>query len=428
VVRNASVHTAPVVVPIARPPIADGAVAVADGHIVAVGTRAEVLAAHPAAEVTAWDGVMTPGLVNAHTHLQYTSFVAVGSVTHPTYVKWSERFVDEYENRRGEDWLATARRGVEEAIRSGTTCFADIVTDIEALGVLVEEGVAGVSYLEIIGVDQPAWESRVEQRVTEALTSAPRTGHSRIGLSPHAPYSVDEPVLKAAAALARGLGVRLHVHLAESDTEDSYYRTGTGDLADRVTLRVGRPWSILARGGTGMGAAEFAESCGLLGPDSHMAHGVYLDRPGRHLLTAAGTYVALCPRSNLVVGIDPPPVADFLAENALFAVGTDSLGSNSSLDLMADVALLRRLATDGGYDRPDLDRRLLEAATKGGSTALGLEAAVGTLEVGKRADLAIFDVDRSLDGAERSLVEDGAGQCVGTLVGGDVRWRGRRFD
>jgi cytosine/adenosine deaminase-related metal-dependent hydrolase len=264
--------------------------------------------------------------------------------------------------------------------------------------------------------------------VTEALTSAPRTGHSRIGLSPHAPYSVDEPVLKAAAALARGLGVRLHVHLAESDTEDSYYRTGTGDLADRVTLRVGRPWSILARGGTGMGAAEFAESCGLLGPDSHMAHGVYLDRPGRHLLTAAGTYVALCPRSNLVVGIDPPPVADFLAENALFAVGTDSLGSNSSLDLMADVALLRRLATDGGYDRPDLDRRLLEAATKGGSTALGLEAAVGTLEVGKRADLAIFDVDRSLDGAERSLVEDGAGQCVGTLVGGDVRWRGRRFD
>jgi imidazolonepropionase-like amidohydrolase len=64
----------------------------------------------------------------------------------------------------------------------------------------------------------------------------------------------------------------------------------------------------------------------------------------------------------------------------------------------------------------------------GGATALGLEAEVGTLEVGKRADLAIFDVDPSLDRVERSLVEDGAGQCVGTIVGGEVRWQSRRFD
>ncbi|HJR91776.1 MAG TPA: amidohydrolase family protein [Acidimicrobiia bacterium] len=420
--NSTTIHTASAVVPVAGPPLFEGAMAVRDGIIDGVGSRDKILAAHPRAEVIDWDGVMIPGLVNAHTHLQYSSFVEVGSTQHPTYVKWSERFVDEYEAREGEDWAATARQGVEEGIRSGTTCFADIVTDREALGVLAEEGVPGVAYFEMIGVDLAAWESRVEREVTEILTSS-SDDHVRLGLSPHAPYSVDEPVLKAAAALARRLGVRLHVHLAESDTEDSYYRTGTGALAERVTLRVGRPWSVLARGGVGMGAAEFARSCGLLGPDSHMAHGVYLDREGRRILSDAGTYVALCPRSNLGVGIDPPPVADFLTEGAPFAVGTDSRGSSPSLDPMADVALLRQLAVDGGYRGDDLDRRLLEAATIGGATALGLDHLVGTLEPGKRADFAFFEVDPRPERVERAVVEGAAGNCIATVVAGRVRHR-----
>jgi cytosine/adenosine deaminase-related metal-dependent hydrolase len=331
--------------------------------------------------------------------------------------------VTEYEGRRTEDWGATARQGVELGLRTGTTCFADVVTDIGALDALADMGVAGVSYLELIGVDDNAWEERVRARVVDTLRQAHRSPHARIGLSPHAPYSVDEPVLAKAADLAREERVRLHIHLAESDSEDSYYRTGTGALAERVILRVGRPWSILARGGTGMGAAEFASSCGLLGTDSHVAHGVYLGREGRAILRSAGTYVALCPRSNLTVGIDPPPVADFLTEDSLIAVGTDSLGSNTSLDLLQDVAVLRELAVGGGYDRPDLDRRLLAAATLGGAAAIGLDTDLGSLEPGKRADIAVFGVDPEISSVERRIVEDGAGNCLATLVAGEIRWK-----
>jgi cytosine/adenosine deaminase-related metal-dependent hydrolase len=399
-----------------------GAVAVIDGVIVGVGPRSEVLARWPGAEVVEWSGVIIPGLVNAHTHLQYTSFADVGATAHPSYVSWSERFVAEYEGRETEDWAATARHGVELALSTGTTCFADIVTDVEALDVLVATGVSGVAYLELIGVDQAAWESGVESWAESTIRAAPRTDHAVVGLSPHAPYSVDEPVLKAAAALARRLGVRLHVHLAESDSEDSYYRTGTGALAERVTLRVGRPWSILARGGTGLSAAEFAMSCGLLGSDSHVAHGVYLGTEGRRLLRDASTYIALCPRSNLTVGIDPPPIAAYLEEESPIAVGTDSLGSTTSLDLLEDVALLRRLAIEGGYQHADLDRRLLHAATLGGANALGLADHLGSIDVGKRADLAVLAIDPDTPDLVRAINEHGSGKCLATLVAGEIRW------
>lgn len=409
-------HTAPLVVPVSRPPIPDGAVAIDGGIIQEVGQREDLERRFPDAATTNWKGTLTPGLVNAHTHLQYTSFATVGAERHPSYVDWSERFIQEYETRQDEDWAATARAGVESGLNAGVTAYGDIVTDVAAMTTLPEAGMAGVAYLEIIGVPLEQWEDEVKEQVRKTLTSTPASPIFRVGLSPHTPYTVDEPVLIDAARLARQIGVRLHVHLAEVDTEDAYYRTGTGRLADRITMRVGRQWSVVARGGSGMGAAEYADTCGLLGPDSHMAHGVYLDRPGRELLDRAGTYVALCPRSNLTVGGDPPPIADYLTENRPIAVGTDSLGSSQSLDLLEDVALLAELAIEGGYGRPDLEKRLLKAATLGGSTALGLDDIIGSLEPGMRADLAVFDVDSLSE-----LVRAGGGRCIATIVAGELR-------
>ena len=416
-----TVHAATTVVPVVSPPIADGAVAVTDGTIAIVGRRADVVAAHPAAEVVTWDGVLTPGLVNAHTHLQYTSFDAVGAAPFPAYVHWAERFVREYSARAEEDWRATALGGVAAGLRAGTTCFADVVTDAPAMDALVASDVAGVAYFEIIGVGEERWTASVEEQVRDVLTSAPRSTHARVGLSPHAPYSVSERVIRASCALARRLGLRIHTHLAEIDSEEELYRSGSGAWADRVRSRVSRPWPLLDDGGSGLGTVEYAERCDLLGPDSHVAHGVYLDPAGRRRLAETGTVVALCPRSNVTVGIDPPPVAAYLREGVPFAVGTDSLGSNRSLDLMDDVAALRALAVDAGYVEVDLDRRLLAAATVVGARSMGLDEIVGSLAPGRRADLAIFAVDPDPGVVERALVATGAGRCVAVLTAGRRR-------
>jgi aminodeoxyfutalosine deaminase len=417
---RAVVHHAPLVLPVAGPPIPDGGVVVADGRIVAVGALDALRAAHPSASTRAWRGVLTPGLVNAHTHLQYTSFGAVGTRRHPTYLDWSDAFVAEYARRSGGDWAAAARRGVGLSLRAGVTCLGDVVTDLAARDVLADEGVAGVTYLEILGADEAVWQRGGEAAVREAIASARVDGWVRVGLSPHTPYTVDEPVLRASAALARELGVRLHVHLGEVDSEAEFYRTATGPLAERMA-RVSSPeWFVLARGGTGLSAAGFADACGLLGPDTHVAHGVHLDRDDVRLLRARGVAVALCPRSNAVTGTGEPPVAMMLAEGIDLAVGTDSLASSPSLDLLEDVAVLRALALAQGRVVVDLDERLLAAATIGGARALGLDGELGTLEPGKRADLAVFAVEVS--GGATAVVEHGAGRCVGTVAGGRVRW------
>ena len=290
------------------------------------------------------------------------------------YVHWADRFLEEYAARRDDDWRATALDGIAAGLRSGTTCFGDVVTDVAALDVLVAAEVPGVAYLEIIGVDAERWEGGVGAEVTELLTSAPRTAAvPGRAVAARARTASPSRCCGRRRALARRLGLRIHTHLAEIDSEDELYRTGTGVWADRIRPRHDRGWPQFDDGGVGPRRRRVRRRVRAARADSHVAHGVYLGRDGRRLLADAGTSVALCPRSNLTVGIDPPPVADFLREGVPFCVGTDSLGSNASLDLLADVALLRRLAVEGGYGAADLDRRLLAAATVGGAAALGLE-------------------------------------------------------
>jgi cytosine/adenosine deaminase-related metal-dependent hydrolase len=145
---------------------------------------------------------------------------------------------------------------------------------------------------------------------------------------------------------------------------------------------------------------------------------VHCDAGDRAALRDAGSTVALCPRSNATLGVGEAPVAAYRAEGNPVAVGTDSLGSSLSLDLLADVAALRGIAVRQGSPAAGLDRWLVEAATLGGARAMGL-ADVGALRPGARADLAAFDVDPAGD-PYAELVRHGAGRCVGTVLAGRV--------
>ena len=169
----------------------------------------------------------------------------------------------------------------------------------------------------------------------------------------------------------------------------------------------------------------------MLGPDCHVAHGVYLSASDRAILRARGSAVALCPRSNEVIGLGEPPVAAYLEEGSFIAVGTDSLASSPSLDLMADVAALFEIARRQGYHRADLAERLLAAATLGGARAMGLHLGrerTGYLAVGARADLALFDVPvTDPDATIEELVRNGAGRAAATIVKGETRYTSEEF-
>ncbi|MCS5735195.1 amidohydrolase family protein [Herbiconiux daphne] len=420
-----TLHRSPVLLPVGAPPIADGAIAVRGARVVAVGGHDELSATFRDVDGTRrveWGGTITPGLVNAHTHLQYTDMAEVGRGRYSGFENWSRSFQAAYVAPH--DWAASAADGAQQAIRSGTTAVADVVTDPAAASALHDAGLHGVAFWEVFNWKAARWRDEGRRTVLEQLARIPAPPAA--GLSPHAVYSLDTHVLRDLVALVAELGLRQHIHAAEAASEDEFTRTGTGTLADQWRRYGHSDLQLLAGGGVGLGSIAYLDSLGALAPTTHLAHGIYVDADDRALLRARGVSVALCPRSNAVIGLEPPPVAAYLTEGNALAVGTDSLSSAPSLSVLADVAALHALARAQGYRAPDLAARLLDAATLGGARALGLADgpdATGALRPGTRADFAVFDT-ASADPSDalHELVETGTTATTATFTRGEPLW------
>jgi cytosine/adenosine deaminase-related metal-dependent hydrolase len=422
-----TLHSAPIVLPVTAEPIGDGAVLVDGDRVLAVGPRAELVASHPDVRERAWAGVLTPGLVNAHAHLQYTDFEELNSLGEPFHV-WIGKLVAKRSSFTDAMWGESTRRGLHLMLRSGTTAVADIVTDpAGVLAPTARSGIGGVSYLEIVFQDARSWSESGRRELLDRLGSGP--AGRRLGISPHTPYTVAGAVFADAVAIARDKGLRIHPHVAESPAESEFVLSGTGPFAETMT-KFGKAMELIRDGGSGLSPVAYLDKLGVFGPDVHAAHCVHCDPADRELLRGRGVYAALCARSNGILQAGQPPVADYLNEQSPFGIGTDSLASSPSLDLLEEAAALRALAREQGYAGQDLDRRILEAATLGGAGAMGL-ADVGRLEPGARADLAVFAVpgyEGLAPEAVHTALLDAAGagehRCLGTVLGGTIVHRG----
>jgi cytosine/adenosine deaminase-related metal-dependent hydrolase len=396
---SVTVHSAPVVLPVGGEPIVDGAVTVQGDRIVRVGPRTE-------RETVRWPGILMPGLVNAHCHLQYTSYADM-CVPGVDFLEWISVFAKRNRGMSDVDWRMSTQDGVAELIRHGVTSVADVAAHPEVVDAAAALG--GVSFVETVGVDDAGW--AVQRPVLEGLVD--RESARAVGVSPHTIYTLGTRVLRAATTLARDRGLRLHPHAAESPYEVEYVATGTGPFA-LANQRWGLAMELVAsRGSQRSPVAELA-AAGALGRDVHVAHGVHCDAADRQLLREHGTTVALCPRSNRTLGVGDAPVAAYRREGNPVAVGTDSRASAPSLDLLADLALLKDIALGQGSPEAGLDRWLVGAATRGGARAMGIDA--GTLTPGARADLTVLDVDPGND--PYAAVVGAAGRCVGTVLAG----------
>jgi cytosine/adenosine deaminase-related metal-dependent hydrolase len=421
-------HTAPVVLALSdagSSVLRDGAVLIDRGLIVDCGPATEV-ARRAGDSVRRRDhrGVLTPGLVNAHSHLQYSAYADFASLGLP-FSEWIGRMVQRRATTTAEEWSEAARIGAHLAIRSGTTAAADIVTDGPALAPLARSGLRGPSYVEALGADDAQWDADRRREVTDLVDAAP-SGRA-VGVSPHTLYTLSRRAFAEANELARARGLRIHTHLAESADEVEFVATGSGLLAE-MAQGIGWDLDLIACGGTGRTPAEELDALGGLGSDVHVAHGVHCTASDRALLRERGTAVAVCVRSNRILGAGEPPLADYLAEGSVIGLGTDSLASSPSLDLWDEALAARELARRQGYDDADLERRLVEAVTTGGAAAMGLAGRSGVLAEGAHGDVAVFDVpteawdDRPYD-PFRALVELGSGRCTATVINGTLMHR-----
>ena len=323
--------------------------------------------------IDATDKILLPGLVNTHTHLSMTLFR--GLADDLSLDEWLNDNIWPVEANLNEYYCYIgALLGAVELIKSGTTTFSDMYFYMEDVAKAVEEsGIRAVlSYGMIDFGDEEKRKSEIEQNM-KLFESCNNTADGRITVffGPHSPYTASEELLKEVRKLADETGMGIHIHVSETQKE-----------IDDVSAEKGlRPF-------------EYLDSIGFLGPDVVCAHSVWLSDKEIEIIKEKDVKISHNPCSNMKLASGIAPVSKLLENDICVAIGTDGASSNNNLDLIEELktaTLLQKVST--------LDPKVLnsdEAVAMGtinGARALGLDDIIGSIEVGKKADLILIDTN-----------------------------------
>jgi 5-methylthioadenosine/S-adenosylhomocysteine deaminase len=355
--------------------ILDGALAVGDDTIVAAGGREEMLASYPGVEVFDCGGrTMIPGLINTHTHMPMTLLRGLE------------------DDRRLDVWLLGYMMPVErefvspefchlgtllacaEMIRGGVTSVADMYYFEDAVAeATAEAGMRAVCSQTVLKFPAPDAASYDDSLASAREFIQRWSNHPLIipSIGPHAPYTCTPEILKACTELALEFDVPLHIHLSETLQEVEQWR----EEYDMPVI----PW---------------VKKLGLFKAKVIAAHCVHIDEGEIHTLEHAGTGVAHNPSSNLKLASGFAPVTDMLANGLNVGIATDGASSNNDLDLFEEMRLASFVAKAVTGDPTALPaRQVFSMASRMGAQALHIGHLTGSLEVGKRADLVLIDLD-----------------------------------
>jgi cytosine/adenosine deaminase-related metal-dependent hydrolase len=369
----------------------------ASGHVVTDGTRITAVGEGPAPRdlegaryVDASGCLATPGLVNTHHHLY--QWATRGFAVDGTLFEWLTALYPVWGRMDAETVQLAATGSLAWLARTGCTTTTDhnyvfprdggdvLAAEIEAaraVGLRFHPTRGSMDLGESDGGLPP---DNVVEDIDEILAATERaidTYHDtsfdsmlRIGVAPCSPFSVTGDLLVQAAELARAKEVRLHTHLCETLDEEDFCREHFG-----------------------RSPMEYMESLGWLGPDVWFAHAVHLDDAAIATMAASGTGAAHCPSSNARLGAGIARARDLLDAGVPLGLGVDGAASNEASSLLEEVrhAVLFARAR-GGPDQMSV-RDALALATRGGAQVLGRQDEIGSLEVGKLADIALWRLD-----------------------------------
>jgi cytosine/adenosine deaminase-related metal-dependent hydrolase len=362
-----------------RSPIENGVVTFVGERIVDVGTepvggRSEF---HDLGSVA-----LLPGLVNTHTHLEFSDLPQ--PLGHPgmPLVEWIRLVIAERGSRRN-DLSSAIAAGVDESLRHGVTTIGDIAT---ANTPTVYGEADATLFLEVIGFSRARADSAFAAAVAQ-LAELNRASGVRIGLSPHAPYTVSPELLQRLIALACERNLPMAMHLAESVGEIGFLNSGRGPFQQLLEERSMWDASAISRGSRPLD--YLLQLAGA--PRSLVIHGNYLDDEERAFLAAHRDRMSLvyCPRTHAYFRHRPYPLAESLAAGVHLALGTDSRASNPDLDLLAEMRHIAR--THAALD----PHEILRLGTLAGATALGRDKEVGSLTPGKLANMIAVPISEN---------------------------------
>lgn len=380
------------VLPISSPPIAGGALAVDDHQIAAVGNREQLLARFSDCEVRDLGfAALVPGFINTHSHLELTAMRGLLDDEDCNFFAWLRRLTTARLRMTPEELYVSAAWGACEAVRAGVTCVGDSSDSaVTTMSALRDVGIRGTVFQESFGPDaRLAGENLQSLRQRLDQVRKLETSIVRAGVSPHAPYTVSGRQLELISDLASTEQLPLMMHAAESKAEEMLLRSGTGAFADGLAKRE-IPWHP-----SGLSTVEYLQKHRILATQPLLAHCINVDSNDLQLLKETGSKVAHCPRSNAKLGHGRAPLREFLANDLIVGMGTDSVASNNSGDLLAETrfALLSaRLGASSEDCKMFSAQTGLRLATIGGARALDLQSIVGELKEGTQADFVALSL------------------------------------
>jgi len=380
--------------------VKDGMLLIKNGKIAFVGKSAPVNSIEADVKINAKGKVALPGLINCHTHIPMTLFRGVAE--DQELDTWLKQTIWPLEAKLGqEDVYAGALLGCLEMVKSGTTCFADMYFHEGMVAKATEK--SGLRGVLAQGVFEAGNKMRGERLLAEGVDFAKRfNGYANdrviTMLGPHSAYSCNQDMLSRISKKASELNVGVHMHLAESEAMF---------------------WEFEKK--YGFSEVEFLDKMGFLRGHVLAAHCINLSRDDMLILSKRGVNVVHVPVANMKLGLGAAKIKDLTSLGVNVSLGTDGPASNNSLDMfetMKVAALLQKLTYQNPKAMPAYE--VLKMATINGAKALGLEKDIGSLEVGKKADIVLVDLSKPhlkpLHNIYASIVYSAHGSDVDTVI------------
>src|SRR5437660_8303203 len=433
------IYAARWVLPLISPAIDDGAVAIDGSTIVGVGARAAIVSRFSNSPVNDFgQAAILPGLINVHSHLELTVMRGFLEREESDFFAWLKKLTGARVAMTSEDLIVSATCGVIEAARAGVTCVGDSSSSgAQTMQALRRIGLRGIVYQESFGPDPKRASENVAQLCDQiGETREYENDLVRVGVSPHAPYTVSAPQLGMISRLAIDEKLPLMMHGAESQAEKLLLLEGRGAFAEGLKKR-GIDWKAPR-----ISTIAYLQRQGVLETKPLLAHCINVDETDLDLIKQSGAAIAHCPKSNAKLGHGCAPFAQFISQGITVGLGSDSVASNNTCDILAEArfaTLLARFNWDGSprvskgaesvglgegigarpnvrANAPVTAEQALLAATLDGARALGIDEQVGALAEGMQADIVVVD----LTGAHQQPISNPADALVFSSSGRDV--------
>ncbi|MEN6373077.1 MAG: amidohydrolase [Armatimonadota bacterium] len=415
-----------VIVPVTEDPIEGGEIFIKNGRIEAIGEDLSASLPDEPVEDLGHAAIL-PGLVNAHTHLDYT--VLRGMVDDEPFMPWIRRLTDIGKEMQQEDFLASARLGLLQLVRSGVTAIGDSTFSGAVVEAAREAGLRGIVYQETFGADPTQDYKDQVDLLAEKVTELRGNSGDRItiGVSPHSVYTSSERLLRLVADLALDQGLPVALHVSETRDEVVLIESAEGHIADFYKLF---RFDFEARG---MSPVAYLHDIGLLNSNTLAAHCVHINDNDLDMLAASGTRVAHCPKSNAKLAVGTAPLESIIERGILTGIGTDSAASNNALDMFEEMrfAVLAQRAINEDVNALNA-KQILELATLGGAAALGMDSEIGSLEPGKQADIIAVDLSSpavfpTIDPYSALVYCCSACDVMMNMIGGEIIYRSGQY-